>query len=51
MDVDKVMIWGIVVLTLLVLLVMGPGMWSSSTGYPLLEKPWRWLVARIRKRP
>ena len=42
MSTNEILFWGVVVLTLMVLLMMGPGMWSSHAD-ALLEKPLRWL--------
>lgn len=39
---------GLLVLTLLVVLFMGPGIWSSSENYPLVEF-WRWLKRTFGK--
>jgi hypothetical protein len=50
MDIRLDMIIPVIGLTILVVLFMGPGMWSSSTGYPIVEKPWRWLKQLLFKR-
>lgn len=42
-EVNKVIIWGIVGMTLIVLLFMGPGMWSSSTSWPLIDRAVQWF--------
>lgn len=52
MSVEEMMIMGVVGITVITLLFLGPGMWSSSTGYPLIEKPYQWLKAKLgRKGP
>jgi hypothetical protein len=49
MSTNEILIWGIVVLTGMVLLLMGPGVWSSQKE-TLLEKPIRWLKERREKK-
>jgi hypothetical protein len=44
-EADKTGLWGIVILTLLVLLFLGPGFWSSSERSPWREL-WDWLKRR-----
>ncbi|MGA9522791.1 MAG: hypothetical protein WBV82_15090 [Myxococcaceae bacterium] len=48
MSTNEILVWGIVGLTLMVLLLMGPGMWSSHSD-AILEKPLRWLRERRGK--
>ncbi len=45
MSTNEILVWGVVALTLMVLLLMGPGIWSSHSD-ALLEKPLRWLKER-----
>ncbi len=47
-EVEKTGLWGIVVLTLLVVLVMGPGMWSSTDSSPL-RYLWNWLKRTFQR--
>ena len=47
MDVDTTIWVGIGVMTLLVILFTGPGMWSESSGYPIVEKAWAWLKRAV----
>lgn len=42
-EVDKILIWGVIGMTLIVLLFMGPGMWSSSTSWPVIDKALEWF--------
>ena len=46
--------WQIVVftavLTVIVVLFMGPGLWSSTTD-PLVSRLWRWLRGAGKRRP
>lgn len=51
MSVDETILLGVVGLTLITVVFLGPGLWSTATGYPLIEKPWNWLKAHLRRRP
>lgn len=47
MGIDADMIWGVVGLSVLSMLLLGPGLWSSTNRYPFLEKPLGWVKARF----
>ncbi len=40
---DPLLLWGVLGLTVLTLLLTGPGLWSNQSGFPLVERPWRWF--------
>lgn len=50
MSVEQTMIAGVVGLTVITIVFLGPGLWSSATGYPMVEKPLAWLKARLTRR-
>lgn len=54
MSPEAVMWGGVVVMTIIIVVFMGPGLWSNQEGYPLIEGPWRWIkkmIAELKKEP
>ncbi|MBX5480500.1 MAG: hypothetical protein IRZ16_01435 [Myxococcaceae bacterium] len=50
MSVETTMWLGVAGLTVITLVFLGPGLWSSATDYPLVKLPLAWLRDRVLRR-